>query len=275
MLPLVLISIFLLTLALLIVGLRGKRIGDEPHCRKCKYNLTGIVSTSCPECGTVLSPQSIGWGLRKFRPIFVIVAMLLFAIEEPIYKIRWVRFVPHSVLVRQAKLGSESAISELLLRFPSFTAGQAQEIADYSLEMRKQVLGGLDVGRLPANHQGWQLLLEMLDKWNFLQSTQRNLYHEQFLSYYADLFLRRSASAPIGSKFLWINPSQMPEERISEVLLAPEQQKIMDPSRLPIQVYGTIPRERQQFDGVGWDMEFDIDRGTWMPSANRTRVPVA
>lgn len=54
-----------LGLALLIVGLRGRRIGDAPHCRQCKYNLTGVPSTRCPECGHDLTT------LRYRRRIYI------------------------------------------------------------------------------------------------------------------------------------------------------------------------------------------------------------
>src|SRR3954469_14027491 len=40
--------------ALLTVGLRGRRVGDHPFCRRCGFDLFGKPPHSrvCPECGT-------------------------------------------------------------------------------------------------------------------------------------------------------------------------------------------------------------------------------
>lgn len=32
--------------------IRGRRVGDTPYCRHCGYDLRGMVSTTCAECGT-------------------------------------------------------------------------------------------------------------------------------------------------------------------------------------------------------------------------------
>ena len=40
----VLAVVLLCGVVLLIRGLLGRRVGDEPRCRRCKYNLTGIES---------------------------------------------------------------------------------------------------------------------------------------------------------------------------------------------------------------------------------------
>jgi hypothetical protein len=36
-------------------GLRGRRVRQAPHCRKCGYNLTGLPSERCPECGGLIA----------------------------------------------------------------------------------------------------------------------------------------------------------------------------------------------------------------------------
>lgn len=61
MIPAVFIFAFLTAAALLVFGMMGLRIGDEPRCRKCKYNLTGAVSNKCPKCGTHLVARSVRW----------------------------------------------------------------------------------------------------------------------------------------------------------------------------------------------------------------------
>jgi hypothetical protein len=39
------------------IGLRGRRMGETPFCRQCGYELTGIGSSQCPECGSILSAR--------------------------------------------------------------------------------------------------------------------------------------------------------------------------------------------------------------------------
>ena len=59
-------------LALLYVGLRGRRVGDHPVCRKCGRDLFGVdAPTVCPECGADLaaSPPKVGNRVRRRRLI--------------------------------------------------------------------------------------------------------------------------------------------------------------------------------------------------------------
>ncbi len=50
---------------LLGIALRPGRRGDTPHCRACNYNLTGIASECCPECGVRLDSHAIVYGERN------------------------------------------------------------------------------------------------------------------------------------------------------------------------------------------------------------------
>ncbi|MCZ6852211.1 MAG: hypothetical protein O7F17_11270, partial [Planctomycetota bacterium] len=64
---------FCVGLALLWIGLHGKRINNHPWCRKCKYDLVGSpeVPAICPECGVSLKKQrSVRIGQRCKRPAF-------------------------------------------------------------------------------------------------------------------------------------------------------------------------------------------------------------
>ncbi len=42
--------------ALVAVGLRGRRVGDHPHCRRCGFDLHGLPVGfgRCPECGATV-----------------------------------------------------------------------------------------------------------------------------------------------------------------------------------------------------------------------------
>lgn len=68
-------------LGLVVRGVRGERIGDEPRCRRCGFDLSGSEgSERCAECGTGLqSPHAIGHGLRRSRWRPAIVGALLVA----------------------------------------------------------------------------------------------------------------------------------------------------------------------------------------------------
>ena len=71
--------------ALLRLGLRGRRIDDHPLCRKCGFDLTGRPegSDKCAECGTDLTaPRAIRHGHRRRRPVILTLGLaiiLLFA----------------------------------------------------------------------------------------------------------------------------------------------------------------------------------------------------
>ena len=73
----------LLGLALLWLGLRGRRVSDHPMCRKCGFDLFGRPETSdrCPECGADLTrPRAILAGIRIRRGGLVLGGMALLAV---------------------------------------------------------------------------------------------------------------------------------------------------------------------------------------------------
>ncbi len=57
-------------LALLLLGLRGRRINDHPICRGCGFDLVGVLpaGSTCPECGAgIKSGQWVRTGARQKR----------------------------------------------------------------------------------------------------------------------------------------------------------------------------------------------------------------
>ncbi|NOX58950.1 MAG: hypothetical protein GXP29_08850 [Planctomycetes bacterium] len=61
-------------------GWRPRRRGEAPHCRQCEYNLTGLQSDRCPECGNAIAADSIVYGTRYKRPGLIatgVVSLLL------------------------------------------------------------------------------------------------------------------------------------------------------------------------------------------------------
>lgn len=53
---------------LLVLGLKRRFHGTDPHCAKCDYNLTGAASLVCPECGTARRPDTTVYGECRRRP---------------------------------------------------------------------------------------------------------------------------------------------------------------------------------------------------------------
>ncbi|MFG0243849.1 MAG: hypothetical protein ACF8R9_13765 [Phycisphaerales bacterium JB054] len=77
------LSAGLLGLLALLLGLRGRRVGTAPHCRTCRFDLTGLYPEheTCPECGADLTgPRATTQGLRRRSWKLAIVGLLIFAI---------------------------------------------------------------------------------------------------------------------------------------------------------------------------------------------------
>ncbi|MFT5423611.1 MAG: hypothetical protein ACI89L_001392 [Phycisphaerales bacterium] len=79
-----LITITTLGFILLALGLRGRIVGDAPHCRACKFDLTGLdlspAEAVCPECASRLAePKAVRIGLRV-RPRWLLITGLMIAL---------------------------------------------------------------------------------------------------------------------------------------------------------------------------------------------------
>ena len=74
-----------LGLPLLLLGWRGRRVGDHPYCRRCRFDLFGLdAPPACPECGQALAdragtslPDRIVIGQRKIRPVLLVSGLVL------------------------------------------------------------------------------------------------------------------------------------------------------------------------------------------------------
>lgn len=67
---------------------RPRRRGTTPHCARCEYNLTGLTSDRCPECGTEMIPANIVYGEKIRRP-WLAVTSLAVAVIVMILIGRW------------------------------------------------------------------------------------------------------------------------------------------------------------------------------------------
>jgi hypothetical protein len=113
-------------IVLLTLGLRGRRVGDHPYCRKCGFDLFGRPpeSTRCSECGSDLSGRKaiiIGTrasrhGALYFGAALLAVGGLFFDWRGAVSRVRgieWYEYEPAWLLLRQA-MGSTGRRSEAL-----------------------------------------------------------------------------------------------------------------------------------------------------------------
>ena len=89
---------------LLLLGLRVRYHGDEPHCRKCRYNLTALVSDRCPECGTKLAPYMILPGRPARRPMLAVLGVAGLGLAalvafSPLRNVDWYQHYPTSWVI--------------------------------------------------------------------------------------------------------------------------------------------------------------------------------
>jgi hypothetical protein len=165
---------FLLIAALLLVcavagalllglGLRGRRISANPHCRKCRFDLVGLAidapDSRCPECGASLrEPRAVRAGLRKRRPIVAAVGAAVLLVPIAIVGITLAASVRNNVhalkpdfwLMIEARSASPAAITpqlgELLARMQVGTLGSSNTTAliERALDVQADHAGGWD-----------------------------------------------------------------------------------------------------------------------------------
>ena len=153
------------------------------HCRKCRYNLTGNVSGTCPECGT---PVPIDDGAasssaespapkvleRHGRAGKIVIACLLTwgALALCYVYVPWQSYMPETWLLRLRWVGSDRAMTELLGRFGSGRLAPANakrffdELVSVSLEAKRTASDGSVVTvtlHLESAHVGWSTYLQL------------------------------------------------------------------------------------------------------------------
>lgn len=170
---------------MLALGIRGRRVGDDPHCRKCNYNLTGLTSERCPECAALVAGKSTVRGMRVRRRGMIVggAAMLLITgivtgglLYTNARRIDWYKHYPVFLLRSKARGEDTKAIQELLdrtrkktLQFP-----QLEPILTYALDQH-----GAEPA--PANLRWWVDLLAETDNNDWLNSAQRDRLYRQML----------------------------------------------------------------------------------------------
>lgn len=82
------VVVMLVGLVLLIVGVRGRRVGQELRCPKCEFDITTHFAAhgavTCPECGETLREKSLALrGSKRRRPAIITLSSLLLLFTVP------------------------------------------------------------------------------------------------------------------------------------------------------------------------------------------------
>lgn len=78
---LILLALLLIPIAavLLVLGFRGKRVGNLPVCGTCSFDVSGIATSTaskCPECGDLLG-GNVKTGRKQKRIWMLVLGFLL------------------------------------------------------------------------------------------------------------------------------------------------------------------------------------------------------
>ncbi|MFG0305575.1 MAG: hypothetical protein ACF8Q5_05120 [Phycisphaerales bacterium JB040] len=143
--------------ALLALGLWPRRVGDEPRCGKCGFDLSGIELDShgvpCPECGTQLAdPGGVVIGKEVRRPRMaiaggVMVMPILAFLTMGSNWTAWNTSKPVAILKLDARFGSvsvrDAAMDEISLRWQGNKLTQSEKQGLVSLAARSVTSSGV------------------------------------------------------------------------------------------------------------------------------------
>jgi len=183
----VLAFLLLFGIALFVWGVRGRRVGSEPHCRKCGYNLTGLLSEHCPECGADITDANVVIGRRQRRRPPLIAGLLLLIIAttglglagyNQAKNINWYTYLPTFVLIHEAQADNRSAIAELASRCGAGTVDPQRLVHLIPLALTRQ-------GAMPRPRSAWAWtdLLAPVDGAGLLSKPQQERFYDQVASF--------------------------------------------------------------------------------------------
>ncbi len=163
---LVIVVLGAISVALIAVGLRGRRIHDRPVCARCRFDVSGLVvrareandlaTRRCPECGADLARAgAVRQGLRQRRrvPLAFGILLLLMIVSVGVLAMTSrgshagvAARLPTSALVGLSRFGADDAyLIELAARV---TAGETSAAENASLAARV-------LTRMSDGAQGW------------------------------------------------------------------------------------------------------------------------
>ena len=171
-------------LLLLLAGLWGKRVGTEPRCRKCKYNLTGLTANRCSECGAWVDARAVRYGLRHRRwpALGCGLGLLLLGgagagtlMYGKAQQIDWYQHYPFRLLLAYAGADDKAALDELLARL------EQNQIAAASIpRLAELALARHGLHPPPPHASQWCRLSEMLYLLDVYTDAQREHFCRNF-----------------------------------------------------------------------------------------------
>jgi hypothetical protein len=178
------LGVLLLAVVLLVFSLFPKRVGTEPHCRRCGYNLTPGTSQKCPECGTELDAKNIAIGQprRRLRWRLGGVLLLLTAgigLYATFDRSRWMPHAPYAVVSTLAKAHDRYAIYAIMELERRLRNRQlsTEQIASLIEECLKQQVAEPP----PIFFRSWRHLLTKLHEGGALNPEQKQQFYSQIL----------------------------------------------------------------------------------------------
>jgi len=129
-------------------GLWPRRRGTTPYCRACGYNLTGLTSEQCPECGHALAGGNVVYGRRHRRAFLAVLGILCVVLSVArltisIQRVDWYQLKPTAWLIDDLQSASSWEASRawrvLSRRFSrgSLSPSQRHELAELCLDDQK------------------------------------------------------------------------------------------------------------------------------------------
>lgn len=165
---------------LLIVGLEGERIGDEPRCRRCNYELTGLVSERCPECGAEVSEKNTVKGARRRNRRFLVIASVILGVSvtglgvsaySALGGIDWYQYLPTRWLISSVRAGGQDACNELARRIKAGTLQPEQQRRLAEIALQQHAAG--------VQSDLWADLLAVSDSRKLLSKDDQERFYRQ------------------------------------------------------------------------------------------------
>ncbi|MEM7228075.1 MAG: zinc ribbon domain-containing protein [Planctomycetota bacterium] len=204
----------------LLIGLIGRRVGNEPRCRSCTHDLTGIhaddADVRCPECGCTTSAKRIRHGHRVRRPrimacagaIFV-AALSIVVMDQYVHAIgrSWYMFLPNGTLVDMliAQPMNELVIDELQHRLDDSRLGQdactrlLHSLDDSTLISAKPIRTRPPLPVMPARMKFFKSLIRS----SSISRDVRLAYIDRHIHYWSDTeFIRREEVTQVLNVYL-------------------------------------------------------------------------